>query len=112
METFILIAAPGKRVSQGTVVRSRAVKSEYCDLHVHMLSQSAQSNQELQYRHCPSRSNTFFSLSELFRLEREWFSGLMFPLDVDVFRKRTTPPAPLGHDGPKSSDVECQVAVL
>jgi hypothetical protein len=35
----------------------------------------------------------------------------MFPLDVDVFWKRTTPPAgpaPLGHDGPKSSDVECR----
>lgn len=95
------------------MVRSRAVKSECRDLHVHMLNQSAQSNQELQYRHCHSQSNLFiFSRSELFRLEREWFSGLMFPLDVDVFRKRTTPPASLGHDGPKSSDVECRVAVL
>jgi len=37
-------------------------------------------------------------------LEREWSSVLVFPLDVDVFWGRTTPPVPIGHDGPKSAD--------
>jgi hypothetical protein len=34
---------------------------------------------------------------------------LVFPLDVDVFWRRITPPTPLGHDGPKSADVQYSV---